>query len=135
MLKVKIFTLYPDLFPGLFDFSLYKKAREKKIWDLNIFAEYSNDDRGSNSTDIFQNDLFLGSRINLNDVDGTEINQALTIDLDGDGNTGSFEISTRVNDSIRIAADYNFYWSLKSTDTLYSFRRDNYLGIKITNYF
>ena len=106
-----------------------------KMWDLNIFAEYSNDDRGSNSTDIFQNDLFLGSRINLNDVDGTEINQALTIDLDGDGNTGSFEISTRFNDTIRIAADYNFYWSLKSTDTLYSFRRDNYLGIKITNYF
>ena len=106
-----------------------------KIWDLNLFAEYSNDDRGSNSTDIFQNDIFLGSRINLNDVDGTEINQAFTIDLDGNGNTGSFEISTRINDSIRIAADYSFYWSLKSTDTLYSFRRDNYLGIKITNYF
>ena len=45
MLKVKIFTLYPDLFPGLFDFSLYKKAREKKIWDLNIIniRDYATD--------------------------------------------------------------------------------------------
>ena len=106
-----------------------------KVWDLNIFTEYSNDDRGSYSTDIFQNDLFIGSRINLNDVEGTEITQALTIDLDGNGNTGSIEISTRLKDSLRISGDYNFYWSSNNTDIMYSFRRDNYLGFKITNYF
>ena len=36
MLKIKIFTLYPGVFPGLLDSGLYKKAREKKIWDLEI---------------------------------------------------------------------------------------------------
>jgi len=36
VLKVKIFTLYPDLFPGPLDSGIYKKAREKKIWDLKI---------------------------------------------------------------------------------------------------
>ena len=36
MLKVKVFTLYPDLFPGTLDIGLYKKARQKKIWDLKI---------------------------------------------------------------------------------------------------
>ena len=56
-------------------------------------------------------------------------------DLNGDGNTGSFEISTRIKDSVRITANYNLYWSVNDKDTLYSFRRDNYLGIKITNYF
>ena len=106
-----------------------------KVWDLNIFTEYSNDDRGSNSTDIFQNDLFIGTRINLNDVEGTEITQTLTLDLNGDGNTGIFEISTRIKDSVRITANYTSYWSVNDKDTLYSFRRDNYLGIRITNYF
>ena len=106
-----------------------------KVWDLNIFAEYSNDDRGSNSTDIFQNDLFLGTRINLNDVEGTEITQTLTLDLNGDGNTGSLEISTRIMESVRLAANYTSHWSVNNKDTLYSFRRDDYLGIKITNYF
>ena len=106
-----------------------------KVWDLNFFTEYSNDDRGSYSTDIFQNDLFIGSRINLNDVEGTEITQALTIDLDGNGNTGSIEISTRLKDSLRISGDYNFYWSSNNTDIMYSFRRDNYLGFNITRYF
>jgi len=36
LLKLKIFTLYPDLFPGLLDSGIYKKAREKKIWDLDV---------------------------------------------------------------------------------------------------
>ena len=36
MLNVKIFTLYPDLFPGPLDIGLYKKAKNKKIWSLKV---------------------------------------------------------------------------------------------------
>ena len=36
MLEVKIFTLYPDLFPGPLDIGIYKKAHEKKIWNLKV---------------------------------------------------------------------------------------------------
>jgi len=36
MLQVKLFTLYPDLFPGLLDVGIYKKARENKKWDLEV---------------------------------------------------------------------------------------------------
>ena len=36
MLKVKLFTLYPDLFPGLLDVGIYKKARENKKWSLEV---------------------------------------------------------------------------------------------------
>ena len=31
MLEVKIFTLYPDLFPGPLDLGIFKKAKEKKF--------------------------------------------------------------------------------------------------------
>jgi tRNA (guanine37-N1)-methyltransferase len=34
MFIVRIFTLYPDLFPGPFKEGLYGKALDKKIWDL-----------------------------------------------------------------------------------------------------
>ena len=30
MLEVQIFTLYPDLYPGLLDVGIYKKAKEKQ---------------------------------------------------------------------------------------------------------
>ena len=36
MLQVKLFTLYPDLFPGLLDIGIYKKARENKKWSLEV---------------------------------------------------------------------------------------------------
>ncbi len=36
MFEVKIFTLYPDLYPGPFKTGLYKKAQENKIWNLKV---------------------------------------------------------------------------------------------------
>ena len=36
MWKVRVFTLYPELFPGPLNNGLYKKALDKKIWELNV---------------------------------------------------------------------------------------------------
>ena len=36
MFKVKIFTLYPEFFPGPFDKGIYGNALKKRIWDLKI---------------------------------------------------------------------------------------------------
>jgi len=49
VLKVKIFTLYPELFPGPLDSGLYKKARKKNIWELAIvdIRKYALDKHGT----------------------------------------------------------------------------------------
>ena len=36
MLQAKIFTLYPEIFPGFLSKGLYGKALSKKIWDLKV---------------------------------------------------------------------------------------------------
>ena len=36
MWKVRVFTLYPEMFPGPLASGLYKKAQEKKIWSLEV---------------------------------------------------------------------------------------------------
>ena len=36
MWKARVFTLYPELFPGPLDSGLYKKALEKKLWSLEV---------------------------------------------------------------------------------------------------
>tara|TARA_B100000989_G_C19526824_1_gene467364 strand:+ start:72 stop:758 length:687 start_codon:yes stop_codon:yes gene_type:complete len=45
MLHIKIFTLYPEIFPGLLGKGLYGKALNKKLWDLKIIGirDYAND--------------------------------------------------------------------------------------------
>ena len=49
MLEVKIFTLYPDLYPGPLDTGIYKKAQENKIWNLKVIniRDYSLDKHNS----------------------------------------------------------------------------------------
>ena len=36
MWTARVFTLYPELFPGPLDSGLYKKAVEKKLWSLKV---------------------------------------------------------------------------------------------------
>ena len=45
MWKVRIFTLYPEMFPGPLDIGLNKKARDKKLWSLEVvnIRDYSSD--------------------------------------------------------------------------------------------
>ena len=45
MFQVKIFTLYPEFFPGPFDKGIYGKAIEKNIWNMNIIniRDYTDD--------------------------------------------------------------------------------------------
>ena len=45
MWTARVFTLYPELFPGLLDSGLYKKALNKNIWSLEIIniRDYSTD--------------------------------------------------------------------------------------------
>ena len=49
MFQVKIFTLYPDLFPGPLNTGIYKKARENRIWDLKVIniRNYATDKHSS----------------------------------------------------------------------------------------
>ena len=45
MFKAKIFTLYPEYFPGPFNIGICKKAFEKKLWDLKLIniRDYADD--------------------------------------------------------------------------------------------
>ena len=49
MLKVKVFTLYPDFYPGPLGKGIYKRAQEKKLWDLEVIniRDYASDKHSS----------------------------------------------------------------------------------------
>ena len=45
MWKARVFTLYPELFPGPLGIGLYKKALDKKLWSLEVIniRDYAKD--------------------------------------------------------------------------------------------
>ena len=45
MWEARVFTLYPEIFPGPLNFGLYKKALEKKLWSLKVIniRDYAKD--------------------------------------------------------------------------------------------
>ena len=49
MFEVRIFTLYPDLYPGPLNIGIYKKAQEEKIWNLKVIniRDYATDKHNS----------------------------------------------------------------------------------------
>ena len=49
MFEVKIFTLYPDIYPGPLNKGIYNKARENKIWNLKVIniRDYASDKHNS----------------------------------------------------------------------------------------
>ena len=49
MFEVRIFTLYPDLYPGPLNTGIYKKAQEGKIWNLKVIniRDYATDKHNS----------------------------------------------------------------------------------------
>lgn len=59
-------------FVGVFD----------SFWDVGALAEYQYDSRGEESQSSAQNDLFVGTRLALNDAEGTEILLGISQDLD-----------------------------------------------------
>ena len=101
--------------------------------EITLLAEWHWDGRGAErATNAFENDLFLGARLALNDVEGTEFTLSVAEDLDHGGRVFGFEAKTRLDD--------NWSFELEGTafhgvgwpgDALYGVRRDTFIGVSL----
>ena len=74
----------------------------ESVWDVGLIAEYLYDSRGNNAQSTGQNDVFIGSRFELNDEDGTEILLGFTQDLDNsDVFSAKLEASSRLTNHLK----------------------------------
>jgi hypothetical protein len=107
-----------------------------QFWDLGILLEYSYDSRSSAQAGVFQNDLFSGGRLSLNDIASSEILFGISQDLeDSDSRSAIVEASTRLGDSIRLLAELYHFHSTQEDDPLYSIRKDSYVELGLEFYF
>jgi hypothetical protein len=121
-------------FVGGFEYSFV--ALLGSPFDINLLIEYQYDGRENLINTLAQNDLMLGSRFVLNDIDGTEILFGFVQDLDySNVRSGFIEASSRINDHWKWRVDAWLFSSDESTEPTYLLRRDDYMQLSIEYYF
>lgn len=103
--------------------------------DLGWLVEYAWDERGSTNETSFQNDLFFGNRLALNDVQSSELLFGFSYDLEFKSTSVLIEGSRRFGDNIKISLDARFFESNNINDLLYLFRRDDHIQLTAQYYY
>ncbi len=123
------------------------------VADVGVLLEYSWDSRGEtvlggDPTDgsvmppdeplgfsVFQNDLFVGSRLALNDTADTSLLAGGAVDLDTGSLLLTLETSRRIADDWTMAIEARAFAGADPGEPLYSLRRDDYLRVTVARYF
>ncbi len=114
------YTLY-----GLFD----------SATDLGLLTEYGWDERGTDATDVGQNDLYLGGRITLNDEADSQLLAGISRDLDYDSTSVLVEASRRFGSNWKVSLDGRFFSADDQRDTAYAIRKDDHIQLTGEYYF
>ena len=101
--------------------------------ELGLLAEYHNDSRGQ--TAPFQNDLFLGARLALNDEDSSELLAGAFIDLDNSSKSFRLEGSRRLGKGFKINLEGQVFTDVDDRDPSSIFARDDYIQVELQKFF
>ncbi len=100
--------------------------------DLGLLLEYGWNDSEQLSFNLFQNDLFAGFRLAMNDTQSSELLAGLSQDLDGGGQTFLLEGSRRLGNDWKASLTAHWFQASQPQDPLYYFRRENLLEFRLS---
>ena len=120
-------------FVGGFEFTIV--GVNDSASDLGLLVEYHYDGRDENATTAFENDIFIGARWVLNDVQSTELLVGAIVDADSQASFASIEASRRLGQSWKVSLEARVLSSLDKQELLYDLRDDDYIELQIARYF
>lgn len=100
-------------------------------WQLSLLAEHNWDSRGERGPALWQNDLFLGARMDFSDVSGTTLFLGTYIDLDHGGILGRAALDTRLTDTLLLSTEALLAHADSRDDTLYHARNIDQLSVSL----
>ncbi|MGB5282512.1 MAG: hypothetical protein WBN37_14445, partial [Arenicellales bacterium] len=103
--------------------------------DLGLVVEYLYDSRGNLATTPFEDDLFIGLRLTLNDVQSTDALLGVIKDRYNSSYLFSLEANRRIGDSWKLSIQANKFQADGLDQSLKSFAEDDYLQIELGYYF
>lgn len=102
--------------------------------ELGLIAEYHYDSRGDVVDAPFQDDLFLGARFVLNDLDA-ECLVGGYYDRNNESKSFLLEFSMRMNNHLQLNVEAQAFADIDQADTFYDFRRDGFVEAEIKYFF
>ncbi|WP_022948968.1 hypothetical protein [Methylohalobius crimeensis] len=107
--------------------------------DLGFLAEFLYDNRENQLPLVnfipFEKDIFVGSRLALNDVSGTELLAGAIIDFDTGTTSYNIEASRRFGNHWKLYLEMRGFVNTDPKDAGYFFRRENYIHTELQYYF
>ncbi len=103
--------------------------------DVGALGEYHFDERGRRAFMPFDDDVFVGSRIAVNDAADSQLLGGVVADVNGNGYFLNVEASRRIGDFWKVELELRLLLDVASGDQLEAFSRDDYIQVELLRYF
>jgi hypothetical protein len=104
--------------------------------DVGLLSEYLWDGRGKSAAHApFDDDVFLGARITLNDTQDTNLLAGAIVDTHTGAAAWSIEAFRRIGESWRLSVEGRLFTGVPPADPAFSIRKDDYLQIELAWFF
>ena len=103
--------------------------------ELGLLAEYHRDSRGEATGVVFQNDVFVGARLALNDEASSELLAGAFVDVDNSSKSLRVEGSKRLGKGFKLNIEAQVFTDIDETDPLQSFAQDDFIQVELQKFF
>ena len=103
--------------------------------EITLLAEYSYDERAQEVFTGLNNDVFLGTRIAINDKQSTDITTGFVWDTELETRMYSLQFNRRLNANWKMQLDAKMFDHVNMNDLLFYNKNDSYVQATFINYF
>jgi hypothetical protein len=106
--------------------------------DLGLLTEYlydGRDDNGDAPLTAFENDVFIGARLTLNDEDDITLLAGAIIDVGDRSTLATLEASRRIGNDWKVEIEARSFIDIAPSDVLSGVRKDDFLTFRVTRFF
>ncbi|MEM6811437.1 MAG: hypothetical protein AAF549_03110 [Pseudomonadota bacterium] len=105
--------------------------------DIGLLTEvlYDGRDQDETALNLFENDVFVGSRITWNDVEESELLLGAIVDWETGSTFSSIEYETRIDDNMKFEAEAQYLASPDNNAPLEAVERDSNVTLRLTRFF
>ena len=122
-----------DAFVYGFEYTFYGVF--DSVADIGSIVEFSHDNSPEAFNVVFDNDLFVGARVALNDAQSTELLAGFYVDTVDYSRSFRVEASRRLGDSWKLEVELQTFTNIDDDNPLAAFADDDYLQVDLAWYF